>query len=271
MFRKLSINIRKMQGSVTDASPSAGLNLNSVLGLIAASIAMAVLMSLSGAYGTHEVAFWPRLTYWTVAMLAGSITARIIVTMIQRFGPKNRPVFLIILSLGLGVPVVTLVISSLTSFWFGFAYTIKTYLNFLIPVLVISVFAAILTTFFERLKAEKSSEVAESIVTTESTFFNRLPPHLRQSKLYALSAEDHYLRVYTEAGDALILMRLSDAIAELAHQDGAQTHRSWWVSRQAIKTVQRLDGRAELRLENGLVAPVSRSFLKPLKDRYWLY
>ncbi|WP_204283531.1 hypothetical protein, partial [Klebsiella pneumoniae] len=37
----------------------------------------------------------------------------------------------------------------------------------------------------------------------------KLPAALRHARLIALSAEDHYLRVHTDRGNALILMGLS--------------------------------------------------------------
>lgn len=49
----------------------------------------------------------------------------------------------------------------------------------------------------------------------------RLPLRLRRARLLALEAEDHYLRVHTDAGSVLILLRFTDAIAEA---DGLPGH-----------------------------------------------
>ncbi len=64
-------------------------------------------------------------------------------------------------------------------------------------------------------------------------FAERLPAKLRGAVIYAVSAQDHYLRLHTSKGSDLFLMRVSDAIAELDGSEGAQTHRSWWVVREA--------------------------------------
>lgn len=101
-------------------------------------------------------------------------------------------------------------------------------------------------------------------------FLDRLPPKLRGADLWAVEAEDHYLRLHTSSGQDLILMRLSDAIAELDGLEGAQTHRSWWVARAAISAVERADGRATLTLKNGARAPVSRAHARALRARGWL-
>jgi DNA-binding LytR/AlgR family response regulator len=100
-------------------------------------------------------------------------------------------------------------------------------------------------------------------------FLSRLPPRLAGADLYAVEAEDHYLRLHTSQGQDLILMRLSDAIEELEGLEGAQTHRSWWVARAAVAQAERLDGRAVLTLKDGAEAPVSRGFAKTLRSAGW--
>jgi DNA-binding LytR/AlgR family response regulator len=100
-------------------------------------------------------------------------------------------------------------------------------------------------------------------------FLERLPVRLRGAEVYAVEAEDHYLRIHTSQGSDLILMRLSDAIAELDGIEGAQTHRSWWVAKAALADATRGDGRAVLKLKDGTEAPVSRSYSKSLRDAGW--
>ena len=101
-------------------------------------------------------------------------------------------------------------------------------------------------------------------------FMERLPFRLRDSELFAVEAEDHYLRVRTSKGSDLILMRLSDALAELDGLEGAQTHRSWWVAKGGIADVRRSGGRVVLVLKDGSEAPVSRTHAKALRETGWL-
>ena len=103
----------------------------------------------------------------------------------------------------------------------------------------------------------------------EAKFLARLPAKLRGADLWALEAEDHYLRLHTSRGEELILMRLSDAIGELEGIEGAQTHRSWWVARAAVSDVKRGDGRATLVLPNGKEAPASRTYARALREAGW--
>ena len=101
-------------------------------------------------------------------------------------------------------------------------------------------------------------------------FLERLPLKLRGADVWAVEAEDHYLRLHTSKGQDLILMRLSDAIDELEGIEGAQVHRSWWVARDAIAEARRGDGRATLTLKDGAEAPVSRSYARVLRERGWI-
>jgi hypothetical protein len=101
-------------------------------------------------------------------------------------------------------------------------------------------------------------------------FLERLPLKLRGADVWAVEAEDHYLRLHTSKGQDLILMRLSDAIAELEGIEGAQVHRSWWVARDAIADAVRGDGRATLTLQDGAEVPVSRTYARLLRERGWI-
>jgi len=96
----------------------------------------------------------------------------------------------------------------------------------------------------------------------------RLPPGF--GPLLALKGEDHYVRAIGAAREELILLRLSDAIAELPADAGLRVHRSWWVARDAVRRVER-DGRAaRLILSNDTEAPVSREAMARLRDAGWL-
>jgi len=100
-------------------------------------------------------------------------------------------------------------------------------------------------------------------------FLARLPQRLAGGELFAVEAEDHYLRLHTSLGQDLILLRLADAVAELDGIEGAQTHRSWWVAKAAVAAVERGDGRATLTLKDGAEVPVSRGFAKRLRAAGW--
>ena len=110
---------------------------------------------------------------------------------------------------------------------------------------------------------------AAAPVAPAPKFLARIPSRLAGAELYAVEAEDHYLRLHTDKGQDLILMRLSDAIDELEGLEGAQTHRSWWVAKSAVTGAERGDGRAVLTLKDGAEVPVSRGFAKQLRAAGW--
>ena len=97
----------------------------------------------------------------------------------------------------------------------------------------------------------------------------RLPVH-RRGRLRALEMDDHYVRVHTDRGHHMLLMRMRDAVAEVGAVEGEQVHRSWWVARDAVEG-QLGQGRAvRLKLAGGLEAPVARNSLARLKALRWI-
>jgi hypothetical protein len=105
--------------------------------------------------------------------------------------------------------------------------------------------------------------------SNDAAFRQRLSAKRREARLIAVEAEDHYLRVHTDAGDELISARFADALAELAAVKGFQVHRSWWAAADAIEAVRWKKGRGEVVLAGGLTAPVSRTYAKDLKTAGW--
>jgi hypothetical protein len=97
----------------------------------------------------------------------------------------------------------------------------------------------------------------------------RLPERLTRG-LVCLQMEDHYVRVHGRAGSELVLISMREAIASLAGRDGAQVHRSWWVTREAVAGTVSEGRNLRLRLVNGLEAPVSRSRVAELRAAGWL-
>ena len=91
-------------------------------------------------------------------------------------------------------------------------------------------------------------------------FVSKLPVALRRDIL-ALEAEDHYVRVHTLHGSALILMRLADAAALIDPRLGLRVHRSWWVAKDGVRALERSPGRAIARLVDDTAVPISRTHL----------
>lgn len=116
--------------------------------------------------------------------------------------------------------------------------------------------------FLKEQEPEKppSKKIAESDFEqkTPPEFMRRLSPKVI-GQLWALSAERHYVRVTTDAGEELLLMRLSDAVEQCSAMNGLQVHRSHWIHHEGIKRLVRANGKMCVELKNGKHLPVSRS------------
>lgn len=98
-------------------------------------------------------------------------------------------------------------------------------------------------------------------------FMAKLPAALRRDIL-ALEAEDHYVRVHTRHGSALVLMRLADAAAIIDPRLGLRVHRSWWVAKDGVRALERTPGRTIARLADDTAVPISRTYL-PAARTFW--
>jgi hypothetical protein len=112
---------------------------------------------------------------------------------------------------------------------------------------------------FLRLPEElKSSSPAATKEPSSLQFMKRLPAE-RRGELVAVSAELHYLRVYTTLGESLILQGFGEALAEIGPENGIQIHRSHWINPKFALDLLRRDGRMQVKLRNGIVLPVARN------------
>jgi hypothetical protein len=93
---------------------------------------------------------------------------------------------------------------------------------------------------------------------------SRLPRRIG-TDIVAISAELHYLRVYTRTGDALILMSFGRAVEALGVIPGQRIHRSHWVSLAHVLSLESDGDRFTCRLETGLELPVSRTYRMRLR------
>ncbi|MEO1553521.1 MAG: LytTR family DNA-binding domain-containing protein [Pseudomonadota bacterium] len=223
---------------------------------------LGLIFAWLGVYGTAQVPFVQRWVFWTTTMVVGAGGYAIVEPIIwgRRF-EAIAPLFKIAASaVIISVPVtLTLVFllnrspPTLNYITMQFGY-----------VLVISL---IITSASYLLKlANQNQAKSEESANPVAEFLGRLPVKFRTADLYAISSEDHYLRVHTSLGEELILMRLADAVRELNGADGLQVHRSWWVAKDGITDEKRVDGRSLLVLPTGIEVPVSRSYRTKARD-----
>ena len=87
----------------------------------------------------------------------------------------------------------------------------------------------------------------------------RLPADFT-GRVLRLTVRDHFVDVVTTDGTFTLRSRFADAIDEMEPVVGHCTHRSHWVARDAIESVERAGGKIHLRLVNGDRVPVSRKY-----------
>ena len=233
---------------------------------LAITVTAAIFLAMAGAFGSYAAPPLVRFAYWIVLMLLGWLWGAFVSRFFfRRLGPP-RPLWLRVItsSLTLSIPYTAVVALA------GVLTFHTHYRPMDIPGLVATVtaIAAVMVSINVLVDREMSAETSAS--SEPPKFLERLPLKLRGAEVWAVEAEDHYLRLHTSRGQDLILMRLSDAIAELQGIEGAQVHRSWWVSRAAITGARRGDGRATLTLQDGAEVPVSRTYARLLRERGWI-
>ncbi len=237
-------------------------------GLVVA-VGAGVFLALSGAFGSAGAPLTHRLAYWIPLMVVGGLWGHACGALVGRFIDVDARPWLATAALTLVITgPLTVAVWALTGLLFeGRLRHADALVHFFAPVALITAVLSALNVFLGRETPVETH--ASPPGAAPARFLERLPPKLRGARLIAVQAEDHYLRLHTDRGSDLILMRLADALTELEGLEGAQTHRSWWVARDAVVSVARGDGRAALTLDGGAVAPVSRRYAKALREAGW--
>lgn len=233
------------------------------------ALAGGVVLALTGAFGMDQTPLWFRLVYWSPMVLMGALWGHLCGAVLERFIDMERRPWLMAAALTAVISgPLSVMVWALTTRFFDDdrSLDLSRLPDFIMPVALVTAVLSVLNVFLGRTPVQTH---AAPTGTPPARFLDRLPPRLRGAAIRAVVSEDHYLRIHTDRGSDLILMRLSDALKELEGLEGARTHRSWWVARDAVRGVVRGDGRATLTLEGGLQAPVSRRYARALRQAGW--
>ena len=231
-----------------------------------------VVMAFLGPYGTAERSFSLRLVYWLVCMVGGGLIGVAVDEPLRR-RVDHFWIRLIAASVLMTPPVTVLVgLTNHVMFdqWLGW----RNLWEPIFQVFIICVATMCLRQLAWAQAVQPSALIEASPIEAApgdptAVFRQRLSAKRRAATILAVEAEDHYLRVHTDAGDELITAKFGDALAELGEAGGFRTHRSWWVAASAIDEVTWLRGRGEAKLKTGLTVPISRSNAAPRKAAGW--
>ena len=232
---------------------------------LALLIVAGVFVGLIGPYGSAEIPTGPRIAYWLILIIGGGVIGIALDTAIGRrfkgFWPR------LAIDSVLMTPFVSLLVIVVAHLMFAAPRGSRRFARLGVEVFILSMAVMALRQLAWR-EAVAPAAPAENAEPSDA-FRQRLSAKRREARLLAVEAEDHYLRVHTDAGCELITARFGDALEELSGWPGFRTHRSWWVATCAIDGVRWSRGRGELRLTSGLVVPVSRSQAQSLKTAGW--
>ena len=229
------------------------------------STALGVVLGVIGPFGSYQGGgLGVRVLYWTASLWTGWLLFGVALPVVARSAVRRRwpwwawlPAAVVVLAIPaalvgrlLGQAVWPGVGRIGAVEWYGQFLAISALANGLI--------------FWRVLAGQPGAPAPDSADPRD-----RLPPALGREVL-CLRMEDHYVRVHTPRGSALVLMSLGQAIAGMTDLEGLQTHRSWWVARRAVEGVVE-DGRnLRLQLSGGLEAPISRARIGELRAQGWL-
>jgi DNA-binding LytR/AlgR family response regulator len=233
-----------------------------------------ILLSLLGPFGSFGAPLWMRFAYWVPTMALGA-TVGAGLSMWSERTPffRKRPIVRTLVVIAAMTAAMAGVAWGMAQIVFG-AQAVSFTPTFVLYVLVITAIVSVISTVI-RARRTVRIEVAAAPVPTAAasappSLTARLPDKLKGGTILALQAEDHYVRIHTDKGSDLILMRLADATEQMGATPGARTHRSWWVSKGAVKSIRRDNGRIALILTNDTEVPISRGYVSELREAGWL-
>ncbi|MEE9389237.1 MAG: LytTR family DNA-binding domain-containing protein [Paracoccaceae bacterium] len=233
--------------------------------LWAAIIAVGFILGLSGPFDTlNLMPFGPRIVYWIIIATSTFATGAFVHAALFHILPRKRRwdwgfVLASGAATGVGVCILLLLLNwvALGLSPFSNYYVVGMFADTMVISLVVS---ALLSAIGDQKPHAKAQ--------TETPLLSRLSP-VKRGPVISLSVQDHYVNVTTTKGTSMVLMRLRDAISEVQNIPGLQVHRSHWVASSRIKSATRLGDKGVLTLSDGREIPVSRTYIKHLKQAGW--
>lgn len=222
------------------------------------ALAFALLLAVSGPFDTlATLGFGERLAYWGTVVFASIVGVQsmkaVVATSFPTLGYWRHAVLVCTMSALVLGPVLRVLAVEMTggkraeptSLW----------------MMVVLVFSITLLIFMLRFLLQ----------TRPSPHIPRLFSRFGDPKAKAIlriTVRDHYVDVYTNRGKETLLLRFSDALAELDGWPGQRVHRSHWVADVAVQAFRKENGRAVVVLRDGSEIPVSRGYLEEVEAQF---
>ncbi len=229
---------------------------------LVAILAAGTVAGLAGPFGTVDILpLLPRLAYWLAVCALTYVTGAVLVNLVlARLTARGWP--RLAAALAAAVPA-GLVIAALVSLVNLAVFPPPSPAD--LATLALNGIAIALVITLALMLARGGDPPAAPGADAPPPILARLPLD-RRGPLVALTVQDHYVEVTTTRGRDLLLMRLSDAIAETAPSPGLQVHRSHWIATDQVRAARREGPRAVLTMSTGQDIPVSRSRVAAVKE-----
>lgn len=238
-------------------------------------LGVGLVLALVGPFGSFGAPFSVRLLYWLAMSYAGYFLYFPAMRAASIFAPRlDLPEWsLWAAACVLASAPMSVVVWAANLIWHpGRWLTLEQWIAHYFNVAVLAGLVCALFWFTRQRRLARAAPAPEPEVPAREPglprLVERLPPHLRAAPI-ALEMEDHYVRVHTQHGSTLVLMRMRDAVAELDGLPGALVHRSWWVAREAVTGTRREGRNVRLLLAGGIEAPVARAQAPGLEAEGW--
>ncbi|MGH1367494.1 MAG: LytTR family DNA-binding domain-containing protein [Maritimibacter sp.] len=229
--------------------------------------AAGVILGLTGPFGTDAaLPLVPRLAYWLfVAALGFGLGSAVSTFVAETLRARQVSLWLAVVLAGAMAGIVNFAALLLIN-WLVFRLGVNDtpyLIGLAVNVVIISIIIA--GAYVSINRHIRDATDSDTSAPNPVRILERLPLEKRGA-LISLSVQDHYTEVVTTGGSELVLLRLSDAIAEVGDTPGLQVHRSHWVATKAVKAAKRDGARAILTLADGRDIPASRTYIPALKD-----
>ncbi len=221
-------------------------------------ILLMLLALIAQPFGMSGIASMPsQILFWAIVIPVSSLMGHLANSLGESFWGEDRPLLcdmtMLVVMVAAFTPVLILLINRLL-----------TTNSDPVRVQVAAGYVALITTViavFRRIVPglTRYSYLRKATPREDPRLYRRLPDRFRGPVL-RLAVRDHFVDVVTAEETHTIRMRFADAVDEMETEPGYCTHRSHWVSRDAVVRVERADGRWQVRLINGDVVPVSRTY-----------
>ena len=228
----------------------------------AVPVVASFFMGITGPFGSYEAIetiprflFWSAVCWFYFALLL--IAARLVERWAHSFSLTVRRIILVIGITTVGAPFVC----EFAHIAYGeHLHTAESYIrcwwqSFGIILAVATIDALVL---------DSTEEPPAAPIRPK--FFDRLSLATQNDDVVCLSADNHHVVVVMQSGATeRILIRLSDAVAEMDGVDGFMIHRSHWVCAACARSGLRRGGKDLLVLSTGAELPVSAKY-KPVLE-----